>query len=442
MAQANIPLPSPLISLPSEVLDEIIQALVNANDGRAGLASLARTCRYMHNRLTPVLYGKIEDPRIHSVVGDEVVVSNRPRLNYLALAHTIALSRRLRQHITVLKFGNAHLSPEVLINAPQGPGRDAMLLFIQHRLRLNILNPDEDLSSPIPALALCAVAVNLGRLVLTSTSHRSWIGTDFLLIRDADAPEQHYPWGSRQVNIKILDGLLRASPILETLSIERPSSGAELTTQLHNLTSVKLTTAWISERGLIKLLRAARHLNRFEYSINPHGETHIMPVSPRGILRALAPASQTLQRLYIASYIQPNLIPANHEYPLIETLAGFPALREVALDYRCVDRDYNGGPAMVLLFVGCPLIERIYLFDIEHMLPWEFQGFVTRVKQTHWLHLKTVKLMGDYVSDFQLYFGSSLEFMQAHEEMERTMYVKVIILHERDERYVGPGIED
>jgi hypothetical protein len=49
--------------------------------------------------------------------------------------------------------------------------------------------------------------------------------------------------------------------------------------------------------------------------------------------------------------------------------------------------------------------------------------------------------MGDYMGDFQFYFVSSVEFMLAAEEMERTMYVETIIPYERRDRYDGPGIE-
>ncbi|KAK4108103.1 hypothetical protein N656DRAFT_453022 [Canariomyces notabilis] len=88
-SQANVLLltwwRSLLLSLPPIIFDEIIQTLVDNNDGRAGLASLAQTCRYIHDRLTPILYREIEDPTIYSVVGNEVARSNRVRPTTLGL---------------------------------------------------------------------------------------------------------------------------------------------------------------------------------------------------------------------------------------------------------------------------------------------------------------------------------------------------------------------
>lgn len=119
-----------------------------------------------------------------------------------------------------------------------------------------------------------------------------------------------------------------------------------------------------------------------------------MPVSPGGILRCLAGASQTLKKLHLSNHLEPSKIKDGKEFPLVESLSGFPGLRQVAIDTRCIERTPGRNPstALAALVAGCAELEGLYLMGIDEFPLDEFKVLADKVAELEWPHLRRVKL--------------------------------------------------
>lgn len=406
--------PSPgLLRFPPEILHNIcLEVLRPSQEGRAWVAALAQTCRALHDIAIPVLYGRVVDKPRWKIDFDDlgwVAGHWEPLINGFRLIRTLALNPALGEQVWAIELRHV---PTIWSSA-DSQAVQAFTVLARQRLGIQGLIPIP--SDPIPALVLCSLTPNLTRLVLTAGREAWKRPTDFLLTRangritGARRTFQHLAEltidysGPYVINLHVYNGLLHAAPNLRSLSLKCVTGGTSMTAQLHNVTTLKLEGVMLCERALKKLTRTCAALAHFEFSNVTEAQrvTHrsnFLPVSPAGILTCLAPAAATLRKLRINNYVEPSRIPPGRPFPRIDSLAGFPALRHVALSNRSIRRPSdNPHRALADLVAGCAELESLYIFNIHRVDEEEFELLGRKVAEHEWLRLRTISLRTDSV---------------------------------------------
>jgi hypothetical protein len=196
------------------------------------------------------------------------------------------------------------------------------------------------------------------------------------------------------VDIDRARGLLHMVPRLETLTIHLARGGTTMTARLRHLTKLKLPRYYFCYRGLRNLTRACHNLVHFEltHDLSSPGKA-FLPVSPGEVLDCLAPAKQTLQRLFLRTWLPDTALPAD-QFRLLDTLGEFTAVIGVALEFRAVARQQDDSDALVRVLRGLEELEDIFLLGVEGS--WEFhmtfQGLMEGVRWAEWPRLGSIRL--------------------------------------------------
>jgi hypothetical protein len=356
------------------------------------VARLGRTCRALNRAITPILYQEVDDRAFPT----------GPTIRPAALALGLVAYPNNGNYIRSIKLfrqagGLFALSEAAKIQTLQRT--------VQH---LFGLKPDHNaLDAPIAIMAIASLAPNLATLEITAADH--WRNTDFMVGKTAlgkvTGPRQtctlhiltqltvHYPDTASAgaprnvsqaggISITKLRGLLPSAPNLQSLTIETPRGGTALTARLENLTTLRLIHSYLCHRGLKQLVRACTKLVHFEYkqTEQPWRESYL-PVCPAQALECLAPCRSTLQRLHIAIRMPDVQSRSRREefrrrpYPLLTTLEGFSALKQVAVDYRAIERPVRDGEALTGLLWDCPALEGVFLMGVKEFPAKEFECF-------------------------------------------------------------------
>jgi hypothetical protein len=281
---------------------------------------------------------------------------------------------------------------------------------VQHLSGLK-LDQRKALDDPITIMTIASLAPNLATLEIAAA--HNWRNMDFMIEktarRRATASRQtctlqsltdlsvhqartRLPSRNRGVSITNLNGLLHSTPNLRALTIEAPSGGTSLTARLENLTTLRLTNSYLCHSGLKQLVRACARLIHVEYKqvTQPWWESYL-PVSPAQAFECLAPCRSTLQRLHLAIRMPDLSSNSRREslmrkpYPLLTTLEGFSALRQVAVDIRAIERPMRVGEGLTRLLWPCTALEGVFLLGVEEFPAKEFACFARGVvERSQW----------------------------------------------------------
>jgi hypothetical protein len=272
-----------------------------------------------------------------------------------------------------------------------------LLMFGMRALRSNYRDP-------ATMMAMVCLAAHLRTLEITASD--TWSDTEFMLVKRSAgivshtvgplytlnelttliihfARDNESPEGKAGIDLNKLNGLLYSTPNLEHLAIDRPKGGAsDLSAQLPHLTVLKLTKALLCERALRLLTRGCHKPTHFELTHSPAGLGRCglyHPVSPSQVLECLAPCRATLRKLHLAPFVpeRHQARPLRKPYPLLTTLEGFSALREVAVDYRAIERRPGSHEALARLVWACKELEGLFLMGMKEVPVREF-AFFTR----------------------------------------------------------------
>ncbi|KAK4034449.1 hypothetical protein C8A01DRAFT_39065 [Parachaetomium inaequale] len=374
-------LPCFLPNLPQEIMYKICEEVVGPNEDTGSLARLARTCRTLNQVATPLLYRELKfDAQGHfdwetnhtrnlgttlqalfTLQGNQALGS---AVRSMELGPTSSTLWRINWHITFGMF-------------------QAYNATIRH---LFDLDPTHNGSFPRPAttMALIFSAPNLTSLQLTTES--GWQDTNFLLnkhnnrvtgpkfilanLTTLNINHSHLPW-NRDAGTVLhkLNGLLHTVPNLTSLTINLARGGTSMTARLPNLTTLVLINTHLCARGLHHLTRACTQLVHFELTHDPESpHKRFLPVSPGQVLDCVVPSRHTLQRLCIKTWMPEDNMAntlTQQQFPLLERLGGFPALRLVGVDYRAVVRRQYEDGALVELLNGLESLQGVVLLGVE-----------------------------------------------------------------------------
>ena len=386
-----------LLAMPEEIMHKICKEVVGDDEDTTSLAQLAQTCKGFSSIVAPVLYKHIKD-----FVPPLGIKCNRPnRLKLLSLLLSLQSNPKLGSLVRSITFPYTIFQPIT----DKLPNSQNYIAVVGGMFGIDASNC-EGLGQPMDQMGLVSLCPNITTLQFaTHPDHRD---TDFLLNKNnrrvigprftltkltaltVDCTSVQHGQG---MNLHKLNGLPHCATRLESLTLERPRGGTSLTARLPHLTSLTLTSSYLVPRGLRMLLRACHNLTHFH--LTPDKDvirTRFLPASPAQVLEALAPAKNTLQRLHLATWIPRTGDPRAARYPLLERLVGFPALKQVAVDYRGIARrQYGDGQVLVELLKGCSALEGVFFFGVEGIDGREFQGFVAKVMEMEWTRLGMVK---------------------------------------------------
>ncbi|KAK4155725.1 hypothetical protein C8A00DRAFT_31383 [Chaetomidium leptoderma] len=364
------PMPCFLRSLPLEILTKICQELV---DDTASLARLGETCRELNRAVVPVLYREIEDH------------APPHRLRAVALVVSLAAYPSRGQYIRAIKFPHPSPAPIDIQSNMYG----LYCAAIQYLFGFVAPVPPNQ-SQLVAILALACLAPNVSRLEIMVSY--SWGNTDFLLNKvnnrvTGAKPRCVLPRLTSLVvdltspvdcgfNLHRLNGCFYAAPNLTSLAIDRPSGGTSLTARLSHLTTLRLTNALMSHRGLRFLIRGCSNLVSFQFTQNSHAWSKTyLPVSPAQVLACLAPCKATLRKLHLAPYLPSTpLQQRGIPWDRLDTLDEFPLLRQVAVNLDAIRRQ-NGGQVLARFVWNCTSLEGLFVMGLEAFPTEEFACF-------------------------------------------------------------------
>lgn len=371
---------------------------------------MAQTCRRLCDIAVPILYGHILHDSPPALLANQL-----PDFGILSLLRALSSKPALGEFVRSMELGDVRFPPHVQLEGADSGVVQAFSEWLHQKFGIDI----EGFVGPDPAVVLCCLTPNLTKLILTGSRYGWLQSTDFLLRRDDNRRIIGAIFVFRyltdltiqaddltMLNLNFYNGLLHAAPNLESLTIEKPSGGSLLSANLRNLTTLKLMDAYIGERGLAKLTKTCSTLRHFEFS-NLQSSRPVALVSPAGILACLAPSADTLQTLHIDNYLPLNRIPDGRPFHLVEHLAGFPALRHLAINSRSILRERNPKHALVDLLAGCLELERVFIFNMGSFSRLELKHLVDKVAMFEWPRLKIIQLSA--YSDRPTLFDTDME---------------------------------
>ncbi|KAK4099006.1 hypothetical protein N658DRAFT_525837 [Parathielavia hyrcaniae] len=376
-----------IIKLPVELLTMIGREL---KDEPRSLAWFGQACRAFHPVAMPLVYQNI-DTRRHSW--------KRSCRHLLSLVAFPACA----QHVESISFADSCVARDISDCDPamqKAIGQAIKQLF---GIQLKKFDLEEN-GDTLIVMAAAALAPKLSKLELAPVG--PWSNTNFML---SNSPKSNGPRrkcifknltkisvGRSIQNVDNLDGLLHSAPNLQTLSIHKARGGSSLTARLPSLTSLCLSDSNMNPGDLRQMLQACNNLVCFEYSDVTYPN---QPPSPAQVIDLLAPCQNTLQKLHLSSCfadrpdrLEPRQLPA----PWLTKLDRFPALRQVAVDYKALERggkEEDDGGALAKLVWDCPALEGLFVMGVDSFETEEFACFTRSVVEQHrWPRLEMLKL--------------------------------------------------
>ncbi|KAK3319466.1 hypothetical protein B0T19DRAFT_432520 [Cercophora scortea] len=401
-----------ILDLAPELLVMICDQLLDSQGGTdtQSLISLGRTCTALHQLVNPILYGNISSHQL----------ATRTDLVHfaLSLAENIEL-RKLAQSISLPfkrscaiwgkdyrpGFGNRwtyipSCDPQLVIRL-----RDKLLGEAKTGIYAMPMSPFECLDEvwlPYPwfhqvcslycdvasyALRMIAPYVATTKIRVSSTheyhcgpfdvvgGYTTWQAElSFPLLVDLEVVRLFPKKGKCPPNDSPDPGsMVRAAPALKRLALSRCSWTRGDDGAPENLTILKLRDCGIEHEQLRYITQKCTQLKHFSISSHASGTYYspgwIKPISPLDILEYLAPASSTLQELYInvrhsmrgdgtvahTDTFKPDL-------KMVSRVEGFPALRELHISLHNIE-DGNKY-RLVELIKGCPNLEVFLILGI------------------------------------------------------------------------------
>ncbi|GAB1320009.1 hypothetical protein MFIFM68171_10219 [Madurella fahalii] len=261
---------------------------------------------------------------------------------------------------------------------------------------------------------------------------------------------KHVLWFARY-DVGTVEGFLAAAPNLKTLEFRNfVVLRGDLMIAPPQLASLTLIKSHLSVASLSRIAHTCPRLSRISLyyeEFRPHWDptqagTVTLPW-PADIVGALAPLSQTLEKLNIDCRTYGDCIEylAAHGYehfpdaaatvlagPLIKTMAGFPALSVLGINYGIVHRDSQD--ALVDLIKGCERLRVLVVHDASTMPRDDLLRFARAASELRFPSLRKVTL----VSTCRIGFGNPLTprpipgeqtfrtFTEAVEEYEKQMW--------------------
>jgi hypothetical protein len=357
--------------------------IMSDRDPTNSLARLARTCRAINQVAVVVLYGHIRD-LVHW------------RLPALHLQRTLYTSQHLDKLVKSLAFVVKRVEA---VHAVNRDFRD----FPEYSAALSQLfdlDPAEasSVQEPVNMMMLVRLSPNLKHLCLYADDRLS--NTDFLLtynnrrvtgsrctfsaLRDLHIYYRRRADASPNtgLNLHKLNGLLRSTPYLTELMIDGPRSGTSLTCRLPYLTTLILTRVILCDRGLRHLLRGCNNLTTviISHQTDAKVSARFAPVTVPEILACLAPSRTSLRHLHLTPWVPPTNDPRSGAYGLLPgRLGDFPALKQVALDYRVLGRQFHHSDVLVELLSGLGSLEGVALYVAHSMTAEAFAALVDEI---------------------------------------------------------------
>jgi hypothetical protein len=372
-----------LLKMPAEIMMKICIEIMSDRQAANSLPRLARTCRAINQAAVVVLYSHIRD-------------LVRWRLPALHLQRTLYTN----QHLNTLVKSFAFVVKRVeAVHAVKGDFRD----FPEYSTALSELfglDPAEasSVQEPINTMMLVRLTPNLKQLCLNADPR--WRNTDFLLAyknKRVTGPRctfsslrgLHIFYRRRAgtslntgLNLQKLNGLLRSTPYLTELMIDAPRGGTSLTCRLPNLTTLILTKVLLCSRGLQHLLRGCNNLATviISHQCDATVSARFSPITVPEILACLAPSRFSLRSLHLTPWVPPSNDPRDGAYGLLPgRLGDFPALRQLALDYRALGRQFHDSDVLVELLSGLDNLEGILLYVAHTMTVEAFSALADEI---------------------------------------------------------------
>ncbi|KAK3690581.1 hypothetical protein B0T22DRAFT_463910, partial [Podospora appendiculata] len=374
------------------------------------LLRLGRTCTAFHQQVYPILYGNIGSHQL----------ATRANLIHLALSLAENLDLRKLVRSISLPFERAcvtwgeDIRPVLGQRWTHTPSFDPRLVI---RLRDKLLTEaktgiyampispfecEDEVWLPYPqrhqvCSLYCDVASYVMRMVApyittantrVSSTHEYHCGSfDIVGGYTTWAAELSFP---RLVDLEVVrifpktgtlppsdspdpGSIVKAAPALKSLALSRCSWTRGDDWVPENLTTLILRDCGIEEKQLRHITQKGTQLKHFSISSHASGTYYspgwIHPISPLAILEYLAPASSTLQELYInvrhssrSDGTVARLDTFMPELKMLTRVEGFPALRELHISLHNV-KDGNKY-RLVELIRGCPNLEVFLILGI------------------------------------------------------------------------------
>lgn len=356
---------APIAKMPVELITNICWELA---DDATSLARLAQTCRSFNHIAESILYREIKDDR-----------PSHKRMADLLLALDIDPVRQ--NYIRSMKLGYWRHNPTPgHLNGQTQTRHESFVSVLRSLFGAQVEDPKNQHALVI-VMALACLAPSLTTLEITASDAN--YDTDIVLDKATaqargriNVPKHtldrltnltvNYTAAMASsarrygVNLHKLVGIIRSAPNLRSLSIDWARGGTSMAARLQNLTTLRLTKAYLCTRGLRNLTRSCTKLIHFEMKYDTDCMlAGYLPVSPAQVLDCLAPCRATLQKLHIGSY---NPDPGH--YPRLSSLGNFPSLKQVAVCCSGLESPLDS-QALVDLVQGCSALEGFFLMGLE-----------------------------------------------------------------------------
>lgn len=167
---------------------------------------------------------------------------------------------------------------------------------------------------------------------------------------------------------------------LRSINLSRPIGRLDPTIHLEKLKKVRLSPSELGIDALRGLLGHAQQLEHFElYQRHSMTSTGHRP-SLETILECLRPHARTLTTFGFSLAARGESV----SRPVIDTLAGFPNIRALALDSRCLQENssFQFADLLGLLHNMKNTMENLCLFDLAKIDGDEFRAFTDSI--IHW----------------------------------------------------------